>query len=182
MRLLLDERKLIVAIGSEIEYGVWGNVEDAKSWKITNTYYVMDNNYTVVDIGDQEIPSYVHENEYYYIDGEFKLADECPNEYKDRIVELETTVEVTNEDLLNTQLALTEQYESCIVLEDDLLNTQLALTEQYEANLILEEDLINTQLALTEQYEANIMLEETIATMQEEIAELKKAVEALSAK
>ena len=165
MRLLLSERNLIVAIGSDIEYGVWGNLKDVYSWKITKNSYVMDNNYTVVDIGDTEIPTYVVENEYYYVDGEFKLADECPNEYKDRIVVLE-------DDVLNTQIALTEQYEENIVIAEDLLNTQLALTEQFEYNIMLEDDLLNTQIALTEQYEANIMMEETIASMQEEIAEL----------
>lgn len=195
MQLLLTERNLIIGIGSNIEYGVWGNIKDLASWKITQTSYAMDNNYRVLDIGDTEIPTYVVEGEYYYIDGEFKLADECPNEYKDRIVVLEddllnTQLALTEQyesnlvledDLLNTQIALTEQYESNIIMEEDMLNTQLALTEQYEANLLLEEDLINTQLALTEQYETNLVLEETIASMQIEIAELKKAVEALNA-
>ena len=102
MKLLLNERNLIVGIGSVIEYGVWGNIDNLKSWKINETDYAMDNNFMVVDIGDTEIPTYVKEGQYYYIDGEFKLADECPNEYKDRIVVLE-------EDMVDTQDALCEQ-------------------------------------------------------------------------
>lgn len=90
MKLLLNERNLIIAIGSSIEYGVWGNVGELASWKITETSYAMDDNYTVVDIGDAEIPTYVKEYQYCYINGEFKLVDECPNEYKERIIELET--------------------------------------------------------------------------------------------
>lgn len=39
-------------------------------------------------------------------------------------------------------------------LSDQLTETQLALTEQYEANLALEEEVTNTQLALTELYES----------------------------
>ena len=92
MKLLVDERNLVIGIGSEIEFGVWGNVKNLASWKINNTSYLMDNNYRVEDIGDTEIPTYVNAGEYYYVDGEFRLADECPNEYKERIVDLEGTV------------------------------------------------------------------------------------------
>ena len=92
MKLLLDERNLVIGIGSEIEYGVWGNLKDCASWKINQSSYAMDNNYRVEDIGDTEIPTYVREGEYFYVDGEFRLADECPNEYKERITELEGTV------------------------------------------------------------------------------------------
>ena len=38
MKLLLDERNLIVAIGSDIAYGVWGNVKDMYSWRITSIF------------------------------------------------------------------------------------------------------------------------------------------------
>lgn len=105
MKLLLNDRNLVIAIGSEIEYGVWGNIKDLASWKINQNQYVMDNNYTVVDIGDTEIPTYVVDGEYYYIDGEFKLADECPNEYKDRIVALEEEVD----DVYNQMAAAIEE-------------------------------------------------------------------------
>ena len=135
MKLLLNERQLIIGISSEIEYGVWGNIGDLFSWKIGNMEYAMDDHYTVVDIGDQEIPTYVRALSYYYIDGEFKLADECPNEYRDKITMYE-------EELLNTQLALIEQYEANIVLEEELVTArneitdlQLAICELYEALL-----------------------------------------------
>ncbi|MBQ8206345.1 MAG: hypothetical protein IJZ77_02690 [Bacilli bacterium] len=85
MRLLLNERNLIVAIGNDIEYGIWGNVGTAASWKIASNSYMMDGNFHLVDIGNMEIPTYVHERQYYFIDNEFKLADECPNEYRDNI-------------------------------------------------------------------------------------------------
>ncbi len=39
-------------------------------------------------------------------------------------------------------------------LSDQLIETQLALTEQYETNLSLAEEVTNTQLALTELYES----------------------------
>ncbi len=39
-------------------------------------------------------------------------------------------------------------------LSDQLTETQLALTEQYETNLSLAEEVTNTQLALTELYES----------------------------
>lgn len=85
MKLLLDDRNLIVGIGSTIEYGVWGNLDNVASWRIGKTFYMTDNNFKAIDLGVQEVPTYVKENEYYYIDGEFKLADECPNEYRDKI-------------------------------------------------------------------------------------------------
>ena len=133
MKLLLDERNLIIAIGSSIEYGVWGNVGTAKSWKITNSYYTMDNNFTVIDIGYTEIPTYVKEGQYYYIDGEFKLADECPNEYKDRIVEAESSI------------ALNE--ESIIVIEDAMCETETITDERIAA---LEDAICELSLLLDE--------------------------------
>lgn len=89
MKLLLNERNLIIGISNTIEYGVWGNIRELSSWKIGANEYAMGNNYSVVDIGDTPIPTYVTAGAYYYIDGEFRLADECPNEYKERIKVLE---------------------------------------------------------------------------------------------
>lgn len=56
-----------------------------------------------------------------------------------------------------------------IFFEEELLNTQIALTEQYETNIVLEEELLGTQLALTEQYETNIALEEELSSTKEEL-------------
>lgn len=110
MKLLLDERKLVIAISNNIEYGIWGNVGTAASWRISKTNYCMDNNYKVVEIADEAIPTYVRPYEYYFINGEFKLADECPNEYKDKIVALEATIAEQEEfiaNLLEAQVELT---------------------------------------------------------------------------
>lgn len=89
----------------------------------------------------------------------------------------------TESELLTTQIALVEQYESSLVIEENLETTQdeltaaqIALTEQYEANIELEaeladtkaelataqEELLNAQLALTELYEIILGLEGTV--------------------
>lgn len=125
MKLLLNERNLIVAMGSSIEYGVWGNVGNVKSWKITNTTFVMDDNFTAIDIGDKEIPTYVVPGEYYYINEEFKLADECPNEYKDRIVDLES--QLATQDELSIEL-----YEKQLKQEEINAAYDETLIELYE--------------------------------------------------
>lgn len=90
MKILIDERNVIIAIGSGIEFGVWGNVNDLASWKVSPTSYMMDNNYTVVEV--DEIPSYVTPKQYRYENSEFVLNEDCPNEYKERITVLEGTV------------------------------------------------------------------------------------------
>ena len=98
MKLLLTQRKLIIGISDLIEYGVWGNIEDAESWRIGHNSYILDDGYTVEDVPVDNIPTYVQEYKYYYIDGEFKLADECPNEYRERIAELEDEVIILQEE------------------------------------------------------------------------------------
>lgn len=131
MKLLLNERNLIMGIGSGIEFGVWGNVKDMPSWKITPTSYMMDGNFRLVDIGDTEIPTYVKEMQYYYINGEFKLADECPNEYKDKIVEVENTVE--------------EVVDSITIIEDAACETEVMTDERITA---LEEAICELSILL----------------------------------
>jgi hypothetical protein len=111
MKLLLNERNLIIGISKDIEYGVWGNVRDLSSWKIGANEYAMDNNYSLVDIGDTPIPTYVTAGAYYYIDGEFRLADECPNEYRDRIVELEDLLIASDEAVVSLYEMQTAQDE-----------------------------------------------------------------------
>lgn len=109
MRVLLNERNVIMAIGSDIEYGAWGNIGDAHSWKLSPTSYTMDNNYTVAEAGD--IPSYVVPEQYRYENGEFVLNEECPNEYKARIEELEIQVASADEtaiELFEAQMAQEE--------------------------------------------------------------------------
>lgn len=88
MRLLLDEKKVIIAIGADIEFGVWGNIGVFPSWKISSTFYIIDDTYTVVEVN--EIPNYVTPILYRYVNGEFVLAEEAKNELEKRIEALET--------------------------------------------------------------------------------------------
>lgn len=41
-------------------------------------------------------------------------------------------IDAVNEDIVNTQMALTEQYETSLELADEITNIQLALVELYE--------------------------------------------------
>ena len=45
------------------------------------------------------------------------------------------------------------QEQQVSAITDELISTQLALTEQYEENISLQDELTSTQLALTEIYE-----------------------------
>ncbi len=121
MKLLLDERNLIVGISNTIEYGVWGNVKDLYSWKIGINEYAMDNNFSVVDIGDAEIPTYVTPGAYYYINGEFKAADECPNEYKERVEYLEEALAITDETAIELYEAQAAQEEINSAQDDAII-------------------------------------------------------------
>ena len=125
MKLLLDERNLIIAIGNDIEYGVWGNVENLPSWRITPTCYMMDGNYHLVDIKDTEIPTYVQSGSYYYINDEFKLADECPNEYRDRITNTEKSVTTIEDAICETEIFNDERISA---LEDAICELSILLT------------------------------------------------------
>lgn len=93
MKLLLNDRNEIQAIGSHIEYGVWGNMDGLSSWKINENFYMMDGNFHIEDVAADSIPSYVTGNgNYIYKNGEFFLKDSIPNEYKERIAELENAL------------------------------------------------------------------------------------------
>ena len=129
MKLLLTERGQIIAISNLIEYGVWGNIGESKSWKLGEHSYTMDDNYTVVEVDNNDIPLYVKPYEFYYIDGEFKVADECPNEYRDRIAELEAQNITLGEQIANTELTMIENYEA---QEEVNAQTENALIEIYE--------------------------------------------------
>lgn len=120
MKVLLNERNNIVAIGSVIEYGVWGNVGDLASWKVSPTSFIMDNNYTVMEVAG--IPAYVKPKLYRYENGEFVIDDDCPNEYKERITALE-------QQLADTEIFMIETYEA---QEEFKSNTENALVEIYQ--------------------------------------------------
>lgn len=72
---------------------------------------------------------------------------------------LSTEVSSLNIDITDTQVAVTESYETTLEVEKDNTKTQLALTEVYE-------DLLKTQAALST---VNL----AIQTLQTEIAKLK---------
>lgn len=97
MKLLLDERDKIVAISNYIEYGVWGNVGDISSWKIGNNSYMMGEFYTVKEV--DEVPIYIKEGKYFYINGEYILDEDIPNEYKERIETIEKEVKTIWDDI-----------------------------------------------------------------------------------
>lgn len=120
MKVLLNERNSIVAIGSVIEYGVWGNVGELASWKVSPTSFIMDNNYTVMEVAG--IPAYVKPKLYRYENGEFVIDDDCPNEYKERITALE-------QQLADTEIFMIETYEA---QEEFKSNTENALVEIYQ--------------------------------------------------
>ena len=70
----------------------------------------------------------------------------------------------TESELLTTQMALVEQYESSLVMEetlettqDELTAAQIALTEQYEANIELEAELADTKAELFRSMEEMIL-------------------------
>lgn len=125
MKLLLDSRNLIIGIGNNIEYGEWGNIENVKSWRITPTHYMMDGDYHLEDIGDTEIPTYVKEGQYYLINGEFKLADECPNEYRDSIKANTESIVTIEDALCETEIANEDRLAA---LEDAICELSIVLT------------------------------------------------------
>ncbi|ABX43303.1 hypothetical protein [Lachnoclostridium phytofermentans] len=77
MKLLLDSRKLIIAISTEITFGTF---EGEEKWKVGNIYYI-DNWFTVTDVDD--VPIDVIPNKYFYIDGEFVLNPNWANAPED---------------------------------------------------------------------------------------------------
>lgn len=68
MKLLLDSRKLILAIDEVIEFGIF---EDMQKWKVGSNAYYIDNGFMLEEVLD--IPIDIIPNKYYLIDGEFIL-------------------------------------------------------------------------------------------------------------
>lgn len=68
MKLLLDSRKLILAIDEVIEFCIF---EDMQKWKVGSNAYYIDNGFTSEEVLD--IPIDVTPLKYFYIDGEFVL-------------------------------------------------------------------------------------------------------------
>lgn len=97
MKLLLNDRNIIIAINNEIEYGVWGNLDSLPSWKIGKTSYLIDENYSLIEMEESLIPLYVCPNRYCFIDNSFQLVSN-PNQDIENI-----------KNLLNQNLPLEEQ-------------------------------------------------------------------------
>ena len=87
MKLLLDNRKLILHIWEGIEFGTYDGEE---KWKVSEYLYMIDNGYTCVEITD--VPLEVIPEKYFYIDNEFVINPNYvnPSEQERRITELET--------------------------------------------------------------------------------------------
>ena len=117
MKLLLNERKQILAINNSIEYGVWGNLGSLASWKIGNLDFMRDDNYSLIEINEELIPIYVQPGKYYFINDSFQLAED-PNsifiERNNTIEELKTKLNnaediKTLKSILNEVLRLLEK-------------------------------------------------------------------------
>lgn len=67
MKLLLDSRKLIRYINTDIAFGIWDDT-DIQKWRIGN-YYVIGDDFTLVEV--ETLPLDVIPDKYFYIDGEF---------------------------------------------------------------------------------------------------------------
>ena len=154
---------------------IWGTFDEPiEKWALLNEngdvfLYVIDDGYTVIE--NVELPSDYVDGKYFYKNGGFVLNEDW-KEY----VSLDEKVEN-----LETENSITQN--TLAVQGDDILGTQLALAEQYETNMVIEAELVSTQLALAEQYEVNIVLEEELTSTkneldsaQNEIIELQLAI------
>ena len=123
MKLLLNERNEIVAIGTDIEYGAWGNVGDLESWRINGTTYVMGTTYRAVEVNLEDIPGYVTEGCQYIYDettGTFTLKDDCPNEYKDRIALVEDLL-ITSDEAVVSLYEMQMSQEEINIAQDEAI-------------------------------------------------------------
>lgn len=75
-------------------------------------------------------------------------------------------VQKVNTELTDTQVGLTEAYETALAVESDNTTTQVALTEVYEGLLGTQANITTTQLALE-----NLL--SRVQILEEEIAQLK---------
>lgn len=78
MKLLLDSRKLIIAIGEDISFVMHEGVE---KWKVSNSLYYIDEGYTIAEIA--ELPLDVTQGKYFYIDNQFILNPNWNNSVED---------------------------------------------------------------------------------------------------
>lgn len=164
MNLLVDG-KYIIDYAHKITFGIYD--EPFEKWRLANEkdillYYVIDNGYEVVK--NVTMPNDYEDGKYFYENGGFVL-----NEDWKPYVPIEKKVEI-----LETESSITQN--TLYVQEEEIVGTQLALAEQYETNMVMEAELVSTQLALAEQYEVNIALEEELTASKNEIVELQLAI------
>lgn len=111
MKLLLDSRKLILAISEKIDFVIH---EDMEKWRIGEYSYYMDNNYSVEEVLD--VPIFVVPDKYFYIDEEFILNPNWSNA-PDEIKELNKRIDAI----------LLEKAESEIEIDERLSKIELGL-------------------------------------------------------
>nr|WP_295681489.1 hypothetical protein [uncultured Lachnoclostridium sp.]DAD92270.1 MAG TPA: hypothetical protein [Siphoviridae sp. ctQ0C17] len=78
MKLLLDSRKLILAMDDVIDFVTH---ESYEKWKVGMFSYYMDNNYTLEEV--DEVPIDIVANKYFFIDGEFVVNPNWRNTPED---------------------------------------------------------------------------------------------------
>lgn len=78
MKLLLDSRKLILAIDDNIELV---NHEGYAKWKIGKYSYYLDEDYTLEEV--ENVPIDIIANKYFFIEGEFVLNPNWSNTPED---------------------------------------------------------------------------------------------------
>lgn len=74
MKLLLDSRRLILAINNDIELV---NHEGYEKWKIGTLLYYMNNDYILEEVDD--VPIDIIANKYFFINGEFVINPNWSN-------------------------------------------------------------------------------------------------------
>ncbi len=125
MKILLDDRGLILVISNDIEFGTFDGEE---KWKVGNGMYFIDNNFTMVEV--DSVPVEVIPDKYYYIDGEFVLNPNYsnPSEMEAKVTELEDL-------LLASDEAVVYLYEMQIAQDEINVAQDEAITDLYEIML-----------------------------------------------
>ena len=126
MKLLIDNRGLIVFIGVNIEFGIFDE-PNVEKWKIDNCYAI-DSGYTLVEV--ESIPLEVIPGKYFYIDGEFTLNPNYsnPNELEAKVTELEDLLFASDE-------AVVSLYEMQMAQDEINVAQDEAITDLYEIML-----------------------------------------------
>jgi len=125
MKLLLDNRNLILVISNDIEFGTF---EGEEKWKVGNKMYFIDDDFSVAEV--ESVPVEVIPDKYFYIDGEFVLNPNYSNPS-----EMEAKVEELEELLLASDEAVVSLYEMQLVQDEINIAQDEAITGLYEIML-----------------------------------------------